>query len=258
MSTYYIEASASLDPRSPCQSQVVLAAVVVACVVLDEICLALLEVTFVRLALRTLDRGIKSATFVRTRATSILARRIGASPDAANRHSAGQQPEQQRHPRENLRKKKDYALPEHQQRAPALLLELSEENLLAHEKALACRGDVWHDWHAVREHTQHCQSRKTCSRTLSASPTFRAYSPRAQVEPREQADKLAYNIFSTACPSISEIRVERHRDRVVPSRRGKQQETNRQETRYAVPITPADIMARWNLGRTPQHMTLAV
>jgi len=155
-----------------------------------------------------------------------------------------------------LRKKKDYALPEQQQRAPAQLSELSEENLLAHEKALACRGDVWRDWHAVREHKQHWNSRNTSSRNLSASLTFRAYSPRAQ--PGKREEKLEKNMFSTACLSISETRAERHKDRVVPSRRGKHQETNRVETMYAEPITPADIMARWNLGRDPQHMALAV
>jgi len=115
---------------------------------------------------------------------------------------------------------------------------LSHENVLAHEQALV-HGVVWHDWHAVREHEQRCQSGSLLSCNISA--LARPEWPRAQANISE--------ICSKACPSIAEETwAERQRDRDVTRER---QEETRETTRNVGPlhtVTPADIMARWNLG----------
>lgn len=261
------------------RKDVVVIMAVVGALVLDEICTVTLGATCVRLSWRALERGFKCTASVLTRTTRSLETRIAATLDALD--GEDEQPPAVRRPRlqnkaRRVRSSKNPDKKDEQQQRPEQRLPqrppdtqlLSHENLLAHEKALVCRGDDWHDWHAVREHTQYFQSRRlddlssrrlddSLSRNLSASPasTGVRFSLGRQEWPREQANRSG--IFSTACHSISEeTMIERERD-VTREKQKETQETRLNAGPYHV-VTPADIMARWNLGRDQQGMALAM
>lgn len=235
---------------------------------MDELCVSALGVTCARWGVRALDRGLKrvAAALMCSRCpaprhpSARLAAPHGDNPQRQNPHTSTQR----RHSGENLEQDDT-----HQDTNNVL----SQENVLAHEKELNRRGDGQHDWSAVRQHKQHRQLEKvTCfqSPILSASSTIPTYPARVQPGWTEQKlDKL--ELCSTACPSIRETQTEfvqsiqtlPHAHPHSVTRGGdvalEKPKKGMGKIRKEQSVTPADIMARWNLGGNQSlHLAVAI
>lgn len=94
-------------------------------------------------------------------------------------------------------------------------LVLSHENLLALEKELVRRGDVWRHWHAVREHKQHRQQGRR-SKTDNAAATIRAT---VDVAPRMDRSSFLLRGLSLTSSDVTNLRwdtLEEDDDSAVP------------------------------------------
>jgi len=237
---------------------------------MDELCVSALGVTCARWGVRALDRGVKrvaaalmcSRCPARRHPSARLAAPRGDNPQRQNPNTSTQR----RHSGENLEQDDTHQDTKNK---------LSQENVLAHEKDLDRRGDGQHDWSAVRQHKQHRQLEKvTCfqSPILSASSTIPTFPARVQPGWTEQKlDKL--ELCSTACPSIRETQTERqlvqsihtlpHAYTHSVTRGGdvalEKPKKGMGKIRKEKSVTPADIMARWNLGGNQSfHLALAI
>lgn len=91
---------------------------------------------------------------------------------------------------------------------------LSHENLLAHETAQVLRGNVWHDWHAVREHT----ATKLALKSFS-SPIIRAYAnPKASKKDAMPSSQYRLSGWEGTHTGIKVLKVqsETHNDKEWP------------------------------------------
>lgn len=149
---------------------------------------------------------------------------------------------------------------------------LTNENLLAHVTALALRGDseshVWQDqWHTVREHKQHRLARLVSKRPISTMTTVPAAPGFVESPLTENAMRRASQYWRTSSPK-SKIHalasdlgwdtLEETDDHAAPrvqrperpphAALKRRHKIKSERPLSAVVVTPADIMARWNLG----------
>jgi len=153
-----------------------------------------------------------------------------------------------------------------QEATPGTTMMLSHANLVAHEKKLVCKGDTWHHWHAVREHKERRQrdiissyppafpaTQTTCSLLSKQPKNQTGESERLGPDKRQVEPTAGRSSTVTDGKAAAQTQEQKSISFSVDMAKRGQKERKREKTRKVEHITPADIMARWNLADTGKH-----